>query len=912
MRQAQKATEDVGASGEKSSQQATSALSRMAQSAQQNKEAWTTAGTALTAIGAGMLGVTAAVLKTGIAYNTLQQQSRAALTTLLGSAKAANEQMDKLDAFARTSPFAKQTFITAQQQMLAFGIETKKVIPYLDAIQNAVAAAGGTNQQLSDVAFIISQIGAAGKITATDLMQLGQRGINAAELIGSQMNMTGAQVRASITAGSLDAGKALDALAAGMQAKFGGAAKNVKDTMVGATDRIKAAWRDMASEMVKPLVNPNGGGLLVDASNSLADFMRLVEKAPEPIKLMTGAMFSLVGVAATLGGGFLLLAPRIVATRTALAELGVTASAVRGSLLSLNGLARTGAGLALMAQQSGAFGKSLQQSKAVAGALLGTMVAPGWGTAIGGLAGGILDLTGAIKGAGNSLNDWTPAQKEARQRLDEMARANTLLNRGLGLTAEGAATAAASVKSFADQVDAMNRRLSTRANMRDFQQSIDDFTKSLHDNGRTLDINTQQGRDNQAALDDIASTALKVAENMKGLNRVKFLQGARRDFIAAATQAGLTRAAAQKLADRLIGLNQIHAKPSVEVKGLTAAQAQLKTIMSTMNALSGKHVDTYLTTHRTTLGGILGGDYKPGKNGSADGSTVPRDGGPYSDRFPYMLAPGEEVISNRFGQADRHRGLLKAINAGALADGGTARHPNRLTASELQSASHSFDLTGSMSVAQANKEIAQFAYTIRRDGGHFSKSLEGLTSKVDKTVGHLGKVNDRLASLKDLQSQAASSAFSAFNHDPFGGSLADFATQVSADRNDANREHGYIATALKHGLDPKLAAQLEASGNVDLAAQFAGLSSSQLKYYSNLYSSQQHAATAVSHQASAALAPEVKALAAQVKHLTAALNKQEKKIENAVGRGAEKGTREGAAAAAKYKNQQAANRRATK
>ncbi|WP_017936065.1 hypothetical protein [Nocardioides sp. Iso805N] len=58
--------------------------------------------------------------------------------------------------------------------------------------------------------------------------------------------------------------------------------------------------------------------------------------------------------------------------------------------------------------------------------------------------------------------------------------------------------------------------------------------------------------------------------------------------------------------------------------------------------------------------------------GSAEGSTVPKDSGPYGDRYPYLLAPGEEVISNRYGQADRHRGLLKAINAGRLANGGTA------------------------------------------------------------------------------------------------------------------------------------------------------------------------------------------------------------------------------------------------
>ncbi|MGJ8508416.1 hypothetical protein, partial [Glaesserella parasuis] len=91
--------------------------------------------------------------------------------------------------------------------------------------------------------------------------------------------------------GTLDAGQALDALAAGMSERFAGASANVKNTMTGATDRVKAAWRDMASLMTEPLVGKNGGGLLVDATNGLADFLRLVQKLPAPI-LQVGGLLS--------------------------------------------------------------------------------------------------------------------------------------------------------------------------------------------------------------------------------------------------------------------------------------------------------------------------------------------------------------------------------------------------------------------------------------------------------------------------------------------------------------------------------------------------------------------------------------------------------------------------------------------
>src|SRR5699024_2136926 len=115
---------------------ATTTMGRLVQSARTNQQEWQTVGRTLTVAGGAIAGIGAAALKTGISYNTLQQTSRAALTTLTGSAEAAHAQMDKLDEFAKGSPFAKDVFIRAQQQMLGFGIEAKKVIPYLDSIQD--------------------------------------------------------------------------------------------------------------------------------------------------------------------------------------------------------------------------------------------------------------------------------------------------------------------------------------------------------------------------------------------------------------------------------------------------------------------------------------------------------------------------------------------------------------------------------------------------------------------------------------------------------------------------------------------------------------------------------------------------------------------------------------------------------
>jgi len=296
------------------------------------RESFQQLGGAMVAVGGAVTAIGIAAVKTGIEYNTMQQTTRAALTTLLGSAEAANAQMDKLDAFARTSPFAKTTFIAAQQQMLAFGIETQKVIPYLEAVQDAVAAAGGSNADIEAIVATMSKIQSSSKITAQDLIEFGNRGVNAADLIGSQMGKTGAQIREDITAGSLGATEALDALAAGMSERFDGAAANVKETFAGALDRVKAAWRDFSAELATPLVDPDGGGALVDFLNGLADAMRQFEKLPQPVKDATTTVVLAGGAALLAGGSFLLAVPKIAEFRAAMADLNITAAGTKGAL----------------------------------------------------------------------------------------------------------------------------------------------------------------------------------------------------------------------------------------------------------------------------------------------------------------------------------------------------------------------------------------------------------------------------------------------------------------------------------------------------------------------------------------------------------------------------------------------------
>lgn len=228
---------------------------------------------------AGMVTVTAglgvAAFRVGKDFNVLQQNSRAALETILGGAEEAAAQMDRLNKFADTSPFARQVWITAQQQLLGFGVEAKRVVPILDAIQQSVAAVGGGNEQIQQVTFALATMQGQGKLTGETLNQLGQYGIDAATIIGEKMGKTGQEIRALASKpGGIPVDQVWDPLVTGLMERFDGATEGLRKQWDGAVDRVKAAWRDIGAILAEPFIDPMGGGRAVTWANLLADAMR--------------------------------------------------------------------------------------------------------------------------------------------------------------------------------------------------------------------------------------------------------------------------------------------------------------------------------------------------------------------------------------------------------------------------------------------------------------------------------------------------------------------------------------------------------------------------------------------------------------------------------------------------------------
>jgi hypothetical protein len=273
------------------------------------------------------------------------------------------------------------------------------------------------------------------------------------------------------------------------------------------------------------------------------------------------------------------------------------------------------------------------------------------------------DLGGAIDNVNGILGE---AQEETR-----LVAAATG-----GLTYEWERTNSAA-QEFKSTLIEVNELLSDRADMRSYEQSLDDFATTLNDvknkarllnKDGTINIGLQGGREVQAALDNIAGSALAVAENMRGTQRIQFLTQARQDFIDAAVKLGFTRQQARGLADDFGLLDRKRARPKIEVQAGSAAS-----ILDNINRgldRADRDVTASVTVNYSTTGRDVkpGGDFEPGL---ADGGTVPGQRWPYGDKTIIAAAPGEEVISNRYGDADRFRADRAAGRIPRYANGGT-------------------------------------------------------------------------------------------------------------------------------------------------------------------------------------------------------------------------------------------------
>lgn len=143
----------------------------------------TTAFKGISGIIAGAVTGATALIQKGNQYNMEIESGVNALSILLGSTEKAQAMFEELREYDKISPFDLNQLIDSAKQMMAYGIETEKVIPMMKVFGDI---AMGDQDKMSHLALAFAQCSATGKLLGQDLNQMINAGFNPLEFISKK------------------------------------------------------------------------------------------------------------------------------------------------------------------------------------------------------------------------------------------------------------------------------------------------------------------------------------------------------------------------------------------------------------------------------------------------------------------------------------------------------------------------------------------------------------------------------------------------------------------------------------------------------------------------------------------------------------------------------------------------------
>lgn len=289
-----------------------SAMRSMAAATESVAEKQERMGRSLRQVGATMLGLSAPVdVALGLALKHAMQIERLeiAYTRLLGSQERAAAFLKEMARFAERTPFQFEQVAAFSQQLLAVGVPAEKVLRYMRAIGDAVAATGGTSVELERALRAVTQMLAKGRIYSEELMQLMEAHIPARTILAEALGVSGAQLEQILRRG-LGAWETIDAFMRALERRYGGMMRTMMRTTSGALSNLQDALAHFAATAGKPLLQPLTE-LVSTATKALDAFNQFAEAHPHLARL---AVYSTVATSALLkfGGASAMVAGTIL------------------------------------------------------------------------------------------------------------------------------------------------------------------------------------------------------------------------------------------------------------------------------------------------------------------------------------------------------------------------------------------------------------------------------------------------------------------------------------------------------------------------------------------------------------------------------------------------------------------------
>lgn len=242
------------------------------------------AKTAVKGAGVAVGGVLAAGVGTSVAKGLGRlkaiEEAQAKLKGLGNTSRDVADIMDNASAAVQGTAYGLGDAASVAASMVASGIKPgKELEQVLTTVADTSAIAGA---QLNEMGLIFGSVAARGKLQGDDLMQLLGRGIPVLQILAEETGKTSAEVSDMVSKGEID----FETFATSMEHYLGGAAKNMGDTVSGATANFFAALGRVGETTL------NSGfkfvpELLTNVTRGVDEFNRALKPAAEEMNRFT-------------------------------------------------------------------------------------------------------------------------------------------------------------------------------------------------------------------------------------------------------------------------------------------------------------------------------------------------------------------------------------------------------------------------------------------------------------------------------------------------------------------------------------------------------------------------------------------------------------------------------------------------
>ncbi len=149
------------------------------------------------------------------------------------SGERAQEVLGWIENLAVQSPFESTEISSAFRLAQAYGFTSDQAMRLTQATVDFATGAGFTGAMMDRISLALGQIQARGKVSAQELNQLSEAGINARSILANAFGVSTAKITEMIEKGLVPADLAVEALIQSLEKDFGGAAKRQANTFSG-------------------------------------------------------------------------------------------------------------------------------------------------------------------------------------------------------------------------------------------------------------------------------------------------------------------------------------------------------------------------------------------------------------------------------------------------------------------------------------------------------------------------------------------------------------------------------------------------------------------------------------------------------------------------------------------------------